>query len=99
MILQNELFKILYSPHISEKSSIFSKKNNRITLKVSIKSNKNNIKLAIKKLFSVDVEKVNIVYMKGKKKKRGKYNVFRNNWKKAYITLKKGQHLDLMNNI
>ncbi|CAL4324194.1 50S ribosomal protein L23 [Buchnera aphidicola] len=98
MISKDRLFDILYSPHISEKSSILSEKNNKITFKVSFRSNKHIIKLAVEKLFSVDVQKVNIICMKGKKKNKGKKIIVRNNWKKAYVTLKKGQKLDFMNN-
>ncbi|QCI27334.1 50S ribosomal protein L23 [Buchnera aphidicola] len=99
MKFNDKFFKILYSPHISEKSTLFLKKNNTIIFKVAIKSTKNEIKLAIQKLFSVQVENVNTVSMKGKVKRKGKYNTRRNHWKKAYIKLKSGQNLDFINNV
>ncbi|WP_343128140.1 50S ribosomal protein L23 [Buchnera aphidicola (Takecallis taiwana)] len=99
MISDYKVFKVLYTPHISEKSTRVLKKNNTIILKVALKATKNDIKQAVKKIFSVEIEHVNTVLMKGKLKKRGKYNVRRNHWKKAYIQLKTGQNLDFINNV
>ncbi|CAL4043554.1 50S ribosomal protein L23 [Buchnera aphidicola (Takecallis arundicolens)] len=99
MISDYKLFDVLYTPHISEKSTLVLKKNNTIILKVAVKSNKNDIKQAVKKIFSVEIERVNTVLIKGKVKKRGKYNIRRNHWKKAYVQLKPGQNLDFINNV
>ncbi|CAL4043449.1 50S ribosomal protein L23 [Buchnera aphidicola (Phyllaphis fagi)] len=99
MISQEKLFKILYTPHISEKSSIFLNKNNTVTFKVSVKSTKLEIKLAMQELFSVDIKGINTVLVKGKIKKKGKYNIYKKHWKKAYITLQKGQKLDCINDV
>lgn len=99
MMLDNQIFKVLYSPHLSEKSTIFLKKNNVIILKVSIKSNKHEIKSAVQKLFSVNVKQVNTVLVKGKVKKKGKYNIRHNHWKKAYVRLHAGQKINFINNI
>ncbi|CAL4323633.1 50S ribosomal protein L23 [Buchnera aphidicola (Pterocallis alni)] len=94
-----QIFKVLYAPHISEKSTIYAKKNNIIILKVSMKSNKRDIKRAVEKLFSVQVKNINTVLVKGKRKIKGKYNIKFSNWKKAYIKLKAGNSVDIIKNI
>ena len=99
MISTYKLFQVLRSPYISEKSNTFQKKNNIIIFKVSIRSNKNDIKLAVEKIFLVRVDSVNTIIMKGKKKKKGKYNIFHSNWKKAYVKVQVGQNLDTLKNI
>ncbi|CAL4323769.1 50S ribosomal protein L23 [Buchnera aphidicola] len=99
MISKYNIFKVVHSPHVSEKSNMLFKKHDIIILKVSINSTKQDIKLAVQQLFSISVRSVNTVFVKGKIKKKGKYNTRRKNWKKAYIRLQKGQNLNVINNI
>lgn len=99
MISDYKLFQVLYAPHVSEKSTVFFKKNNIIILKVAVKSTKYDIKCAVRKLFSVEVKSINTIIMKGKLKKKGKFNIRRNHWKKAYVQLYAGQNLDFINNV
>ncbi|AOY75102.1 50S ribosomal protein L23 [Clostridium formicaceticum] len=54
---------------------------------VDRKANKTEIRRAIEKIFSVKVEKVNTVNMKGKVKRMGRYVGKRADWKKAIVTL------------
>lgn len=99
MICEKRLLKILYCPHVSEKSSVTTEKYNTIVLKVSKNSNKSEIKTAVSKLFGAKVNNVRTLIVKGKQK-RHKQRIYRHsNWKKAYITLKKGQKIDLISNI
>ncbi|ARC53210.1 50S ribosomal protein L23 [Candidatus Riesia pediculischaeffi] len=98
MIRKDRLYKILHLSHISEKSSKLIEKNNFFTVKVDIKSDKTEIKQSIEKIFHVLVEKVRTLIVKGKKKKFGKSFGSRKTWKKAYIKLKKGQNLNLVEN-
>ncbi|QCI26132.1 50S ribosomal protein L23 [Buchnera aphidicola] len=99
MITDDKLFKVLYSPHVSEKSTVLLKKSNTIIFKVSVKSTKYEIKCAVQKLFSVIVKNINTIVVKGKVKQKGKFNVRSNHWKKAYVQLKSGQNLDFINNV
>ncbi|CAL4323886.1 50S ribosomal protein L23 [Buchnera aphidicola] len=99
MISEFQLFQILYSPYVSEKSTIFKKKNNVVIFKVSIKATKKEIKSAVEKLFSVNVNSINTVLIKGKCKKKGKYDIRRSNWKKAYVKISKDQNIDFINDI
>ena len=85
-------------PIITEKATILSEQNKTV-FKVHEKANKRTIKKNIEKLFKVNVVKVNIMNTKTKKKiKQGKLSK-RPGYKKAIITLKKGQSIDLTTGI
>ena len=67
--------------------------------KVPVKANKNNLKKSIEKIFKVNVTKVNIINKKNRTKvARGK-KIKVKGYKKAIITLKKGQNIDLTTGI
>ncbi|ARC54346.1 50S ribosomal protein L23 [Candidatus Riesia pediculicola] len=96
MTQKENLYKVLSSFHVSEKSSNLIEKNNAFTLRVDIKSNKTDIKRSIEKFFQVFVEDVRTVIVKGKRKRFGKFFGNRKKWKKAYIKIKKGQNLNFL---
>ena len=86
------------SPIITEKATILSEQNKTV-FKVHSKANKKTIKKNIEKLFKVDVVKVNIINSKRKLKMRQGKKTFKTGYKKAIITLKKGQNIDLTTGI
>jgi len=96
MIREERRFKILRAPHVSEKASTAMEKNNTLVLKVVKDATKKEIKAAVEKLFEVQVNGVNTLIIKGKVKRRNQQIGRRNDWKKAYVTLAKGQNLDLV---
>ena len=82
------------NPIITEKATILSEQNKTV-FKVHSGANKKIIKKNIEKIFKVNVVKVNIVNQKTKlKMKQGKKS-FKTGYKKAIVTLKKGQSIDL----
>ena len=89
--------KIL-SPIVTEKSTNLSEQN-KIVFKVSRKSNKNILKKNIEKIFKVNVIKVNIINKKSRIKIIRGRKVKVSGYKKAIITLKKGQSIDLTTGI
>ena len=92
------LYDKIFSPLLTEKSTNLSEQN-KIVFKVPIKSNKKNLKKNIEKIFKVNVLKVNIINKQSRKKlTRGK-KVKVSGFKKAIITLKKGQSIDLTTGI
>ncbi len=95
-IPEERLLRILRAPHVSEKASTVMEKNNTVVLKVATDATKAEIKTAVQKLFDVQVETVNTLLVKGKVKRHGQRIGRRSDWKKAYVTLKAGQSLDLM---
>ena len=84
----------ILNPIITEKATILSEQNKTV-FKVHKKANKSSIKRNIEKLFKVNVIKINIINQKTKLKiKQGKKS-YKSGYKKAIITLKKGQSMDL----
>ena len=86
------------NPIITEKATILSEQNKTV-FRVHSKANKKIIKKNIEKLFKVNVIKINIINKQRRiKKARGKKTKVRG-YKKAIITLKKGQNIDLTTGI
>ena len=86
------------NPIITEKATILSEQNKTV-FRVHEKANKKIIKKNIEKLFKVNVIKVNIVNQKTKVKMRQGKKSFKSGYKKAIVTLKKGQSIDLTTGI
>ena len=92
------LYDKILAPIVTEKSTNLSEQN-KIIFKVHPKANKKNLKINIEKIFKVNVTKVNIINKKTRiKTTRGK-KVRVKGFKKAIITLKKGQNIDLTTGI
>ena len=92
------LYDKILSPVVTEKSTNLSEQN-KIIFKVPAKANKKNLKSNIEKIFKVNVTKINIINKKSRSKlTRGK-KVKVKGFKKAIITLKKGQNIDLSTGI
>ena len=92
------LYDKLISPVVTEKSTNISEQN-KIVFKVPLKANKKNLKKNIEKIFKVNVTKINIINKKTKTKlTRGK-RITISGFKKAIVTLKKGQNIDLTTGI
>ena len=88
----------IISPNITEKSTSLSDLN-KIVFKVDKGANKKSIKKSIEKIFKVNVVKVNTINLKGKTKMvRGK-KTSKPGYRKAIVTLKKGQSIDLSSGV
>ena len=88
----------IISPNVTEKSTSLSEFN-KVVFKVDKNANKKSIKKSIEKIFKVSVIKINTVNMKGKVKLVRNKKSFKSGYKKAIITLKKGQSIDLATGI
>ena len=84
----------IISPNITEKSTSLSEYN-KIVFKVHKNASKNSIKKSIEKIFKVNVVKINTINLKGTTKMIRNKKTFKSGYKKAIITLKKGQSIDL----
>ena len=92
------LYDKILSPMVTEKSTNLSEQN-KVVFRVPRKANKVNLKKNIEKIFKVNVTKINIINKQPRKKiTRGK-KVKVVGYKKAIITLKKGQSIDLTTGI
>ena len=90
----NKSYKIIRKPIVTEKATKLSEFN-KVVFEVASKSNKNEIKSAIEKLFSVKVKAVNIINTKGKLKRFKGVLGKRKDTKKAVITLVEGNTIDI----
>lgn len=86
---------IIKAPVITEKSADLAQNQNTITFSVDVKANKTQIKQAIEKIFNVEVERVNTVNVKPKKKRVGRYVGKTSKVKKAIVKLKEGSSIEL----
>ena len=78
---------VLKKPVLTEKSLALQTEENKYTFDVDLDANKTEVKIAVEKLFNVKVEKVNIMNVKPKAKRVGKYTGYTNKVKKAIVTL------------
>ena len=92
------LYDSIISPVITEKATSLSEKD-KVVFKVNINASKISIKKNIEKIFKVNVIKVNTINLKGKSKIVRNKKAFKPGYKKAIITLKKGQTIDLATGI
>ena len=92
------LYDKILSPLLTEKSTNLSEQN-KIVFKVRKNANKKNLKLNIEKIFKVNVTKINIINKQNRTKLTRGRKVKVSGFKKAIITLKKGQTIDLTTGI
>ena len=92
--MNTKYLEIIKSPLITEKSRD-REALNQYSFKVSPKASKTEIKEAVEKIFKVDVIEVRTLNIKVKKKRVGRYSGLSNRCKKAIVTLKAGQTIEM----
>lgn len=93
---QERLMNVLLAPHVSEKSTMVGDSSNQYVFKVLPDATKLEIRKAIETMFKVRVAGVQVVNVKGKRKRFGQSVGRRSDWKKAYIRLAEGDEIDLL---
>jgi len=89
------VFQILMGPHMSEKAAMAAENGNQYVFKVALDATKVEIKASVEQLFSVRVDNVTTLRVKGKSK-RNRFGInTKSTWKKAYVRLEQGQEIDL----
>ena len=89
-------FDIIVEPVITEKTMSLMQEQNKVTVRVSGKANRADVKKAFEKVFGVKVTQVNIVNVPAKETTRGgRYKGRISGFKKAVVTVKEGQAIDL----
>jgi large subunit ribosomal protein L23 len=92
------LYEVIKRPIITEKTSLMAGELNQYTFEVDPRANKIQIKEAVEVIFNVDVLKVATMVMPLKRSRRGrKYYQRSPEWKKAIVTLPRGQTIPLFN--
>ena len=90
---------VLKGPMLTEKGTLQKEMDNKVLFKVAKGANKIEIKNAVEKIFKVKVERVTTIVYKGKKKRMGRYEGKRPDWKKAIVKLKEGEKLDFVEGV
>ncbi len=90
-----EAYRILKTPHVSEKASDFTEKN-QYAFRVFPRANKTEVKKAIEDAYGVDVVSVKIINMPSKERRLGKTKGIRPGYKKAIAKIKEGQKIEVL---
>ena len=91
----SEFENIIVKPIITEKSTVL-RMDSTYVFRVLTSATKIDVKRAVEQLFKVDVIDVNTVSVRGKTRRAGRSVGRASNWKKAYVKLKSGQKIDLI---
>jgi large subunit ribosomal protein L23 len=94
------LDRVLKAPIITEKGTLVSEKGNQVVFRVDPSATKQEVAVAVEKLFGVKVTSVRTLNTLGKAYKRFGRRIGRHSdWKKAYVTLAEGQSIDLLEQV
>jgi large subunit ribosomal protein L23 len=91
---EKEIFGTIVRPLLTERSTVMKEKFNQYVFETAVTSTKTDIKKAVEELFKVRVEKVRTMILPGKFRRYGKGGGYRSDWKKAIVTLQKGQKIE-----
>ncbi len=87
-------YRLITRPYITEKVLLLKEDGNKVVFKIRKDTNKIELKNAIESIFNVTVEAINTLTVKGKKKRLGRYEGRKSDWKKAIVTLKEGDTIE-----
>ena len=90
--------QVVIKPVITEKATALAEKG-KYVFRVSLKATPLEVKGAIEKIYKVKVLKVNFIMVKSRKRKRGRISGFSSRWKKAIVTLKKGDKIEIFEGV
>jgi large subunit ribosomal protein L23 len=93
---QERLMTVLQGPLLTEKAAVAAELHNQVVFKVRTDATKAEICQAVELLFDVKVDGVQVVNYHGKTKRFGTTRGRRKNWKKAYVRLADGSHIDFL---
>lgn len=92
------IYDVIQRPVITEKSNLLSSDMNQYAFEVAQNANKIQIREAVEFIFDVEVTGVRTMVMPAKRGRRGrKWYIRRSQWKKAIVTLKEGDSIELFN--
>ena len=95
----NDFRQILKSPIVTEKSTDLKENENTVAFVVDRNANKVEIRKAVENVLKVKVGNVRTVNVAGKVKRTGQKMGKRSNWKKAYVSLEKGEAIDIFEGV
>jgi large subunit ribosomal protein L23 len=86
---------VVISPLVTEKGTVVGEKSNQVVFRIRPNASKAQVRDVIEDLFKVTVVKIRTANFLGKQRRRGRTLGRRPNWKKAYITLKEGDRIEI----
>ena len=92
-------YDIIKKPLVSEKNQILKELANQVVFEVAATANKIEIRRAVEQLFKVRVQKVHTLIMRGKDRRVGRNFGRTSNWKKAVVTLRAGENIELFEGV
>jgi large subunit ribosomal protein L23 len=95
----NSIYGVLLGPLLTEKGTLLKETNNKVLFRVTRSANKIDIKKAVEEIFKVKVEGVATINCRGKMKRMGRHEGRRPDWKKAIVTLKEGEKLEVIEGV
>jgi len=90
------VYDILKKPLLTEKSLVERDEHNRYGFIVAKNASKGEIKTAVENIFNVTVVKINTISVTGKTHRMGRFEGKRPDYKKAFVTLKEGDKIDVV---
>jgi large subunit ribosomal protein L23 len=93
-----QLFEVIRRPLVTEKNTVLQTQG-KYVFEVADESNKEQVKSAVEKAFKVTVTAVNIITVRGKEKRVGRRKVTAPPWKKAVVTLKAGDKIQIFEGV
>ena len=92
------VYEVLRRPLVTEKGTVLQEQN-KYVFEVAIGANKPQVKQAVEKAFDVTVTSVNLMTVRGKNKRYGRAITKRPDWKKAVVTLKEGDTIQVFEGV
>lgn len=96
--LTGRAFRVLQYPLVTEKGTYLNSLNKYI-FAVARKTSKMEVKKAVEEVYNVKVDSVNMICLSGKARRYGKAQGRTNSWKKAIVTLKEGQSIQIIEGV
>lgn len=97
--MSRSAYDILRRPIITEKATLMREVENSVVFEVDTRATKTEIKQAVEKVFSVKVQDVRTVHVRGKSARVGRITGRKRNWKKAYVTLGEGDQIEFFEGV
>ena len=97
--MKRDPYDILIRPLLTEKMTSLRESANKVGFVVRSDANRVEVKRAVESALKVRVERVNIINVLGKTKRLGRFAGRRASWKKAIVTLKEGEKLELYESV
>jgi len=93
------LYEVLHRPLITEKNTAIQAPQGKYAFEVAAEANKEQIKQAVEKAFNVSVTQVNVMTVPGKRRRMRGREMMSPSWKKAIVTLKPGDKIELFEGV